>query len=102
MEGMMKQHKQYELYRVPYFRNPEDGPGVRRRRMPEPDRAKKIVTARNRDDLLVQAKAYGDEYGKACEVSMTCQSGRGFQRTRYVFINCNDDNAPPMPEQWMV
>ena len=64
---------EYELHRVPN--------GVR-----------KVVTVRSRDDLYFRAKAFGEEVGRACDVSMTCLTGRAFERMPCV-IGCNGKDA---------
>jgi hypothetical protein len=57
-----------------------------------PNGARKVVTVRSRDDLFFRAKAFGEEVGTPCEVSMTCLTGREFQRMPSC-VRCNGKNA---------
>ena len=91
--------RQYELFRKPFFRMPGGLPGVTMERHPsDPDDCSKTVTAESRDDLLAKAQAFGNEYGKACWVSMKPLAGRGFRQTPDR-IRCHEDDVPEYPEQ---
>jgi hypothetical protein len=56
-----------------------------------PNGARKVVTVRSRDDLFFRAKAFGEEVGTACDVSMKGITGRAFERMPSC-IRCNGDN----------
>jgi len=95
----MSTTKQFRLHRTPVYRAKGDPEWTTITRMPEPEIREKRIEATNLDDLLKQAQGFGDEFGRACDVSIKCLTGRSFNQTPYR-LRCNYDNMPEPPTVW--
>jgi hypothetical protein len=84
--------KQFKIYRSPFYKDRCIG-GIMQM-VPDPGTAWKTVSAVNKDDLLQQMQAFGDELGRACEVSQKhLGRGPGFMKLPWQ-IKCCEENTP--------
>ena len=92
-----KPPKSFKLGRTPVYRRKGDPPSITVMVQPEPNYCSKTIEAINLADLLTQARAFGEEFGRACDVSLKCLFGRSFLKTPYR-VRCGYENMPEPPK----
>jgi hypothetical protein len=86
--------KQFELSRMPFYRNNPADRSSMTTMMFDPGSETKTVTAANRDDLLAQMRAFGAELGRACMIKQKhVGRGPGFMKLPWQ-VTCCEDNTP--------